>query len=67
MVYKLMHSVPVPAANKSLMNLSQRFQKYVYCADQVEPLNIDVNDLNAIFIDNSEFYNKYDAVSLHGI
>ena len=59
--------MPVPNSNKSLMNLSQRFHRYVYCEEQIKPLNIDIGDSNTILINNSSFYKQYDANILQGI
>jgi len=49
------------------MNLSQRFHRYVYCEEQIKPLNIDIGDSNTILINNSSFYKQYDANILQGI
>ena len=65
MVYKLMRdNMSVPNQNKSLMHISQRFHRYVYCEEQVKPLNIDQDDPNTILINNSAFYANYNAVAL---
>jgi hypothetical protein len=67
MVYKLMQNMPNPKPNNSMMNISKRFHKYVYCAEQVSDLSIDEADPKVIKINNAQFYEDNDGNPFQGM